>query len=71
MYLTNQISSAYSFAVILYLHFMLHVMQFPMLIVLYFYVSTTRSMCTVLKMSVFSSLMSCFPVMMLKSCEDR
>ena len=37
-------------------------MLFPMLNILYFYISTSRSMCAVPNMAVFcSSLISCFP----------
>ena len=42
---TNHVSRAYSFAAILYLQFMIHITLFPMLHVLYFYVSTFRRMC--------------------------
>ena len=43
---------------------MVRVMLFPMLSVLYFYVSTFRSMCVVQKMAVVCrSLISCFPGM--------
>ena len=42
---------------------MAHVMLFPMLNVLYLYISTSRSMCAVPSVAVLcSSLMSCFPV---------
>jgi len=47
---TNRVSRIYSFAAILYLQFMVHVMLFPMLNVLYFYISTFRSMCAVPRM---------------------
>jgi len=46
---------------------MLHVMLFRMLNVLYFYMSTFRSMCAVPNMSVLcNSLTSCSPVMLLR-----
>jgi hypothetical protein len=46
---------------------MLHVMLFPMLNVLQFYISTSRSVCAVPSVAVFcSSLISCFPVMLLR-----
>jgi hypothetical protein len=49
------------------LQYMLHVMFFPMLCVVYFYISTFRSVCAVLSIAVFcSSLMSCFPGMRLR-----
>jgi len=47
---TNRVSRIYSFAAILYLQFMVHVMLFPMLNVLYFYISTFRSVCAVPRM---------------------
>ena len=47
--------------------YMLHVMFFPMFNVLYIYISTSLSKCTVLSMAVFcSSLMSCFPGMRIR-----
>jgi hypothetical protein len=46
---------------------MVHVLFFPMLNVLCFYISTSRSMCAVLSMTVFcSSFISCFPSMLLR-----
>jgi hypothetical protein len=42
---TNRVARVYSFAAILYLQFMLHVMLCPMLNVLCFYISIFRSMC--------------------------
>ena len=46
---------------------MLHVTLFPTLPVLYFYISTCRSMRSVPNMAVFcSSLISCFPDMLLR-----
>ena len=50
---TNHASRAYSFAAILYLKFMLYVMSFPMLNVLYFYISTFGGKCAVSHMAVF------------------
>jgi hypothetical protein len=45
---------------------MVHVMLFPMLNVLYFYISTFRSMCAVPNIAVFcSSSISCYPGMLL------
>ena len=42
-------------------------MLFPVLNVLYFYISTFRSICAVPKMAVFcNSLISCFPDMLLR-----
>ena len=44
-------------------------MVYPVLNVLYFYISTFRSMCEVPYMDVFSSsLISCFPGMLLRYC---
>jgi len=46
---------------------MLHALLFRKLNVLYFYISTFRSMCAVPNMSVFcNSLTSCSPVMLLR-----
>jgi hypothetical protein len=57
---TNHISRVYKVAASLYLRFIIHVMLFPMLNILYFYISTFRSMCAVPNMAVFcSSLVSC------------
>jgi hypothetical protein len=42
---TNHVSRVYSFAATLYLQFMLHLMLFPTLDVLYFYITTSRSVC--------------------------
>jgi len=43
---------------------MVHILLFPMLRILYFYISTFRSVCVVPKMAVFCSfLISCFPGM--------
>ena len=45
---------------------MAQVVVFPMLNILYFYVNTFRSMCSMPSMTVFcSSLMSCFPGMLI------
>jgi len=56
---TNQVSMAYSVAAALYLQYMLQVMLFPMLNILYFYISTFQRMCAVSIMAVLcSSLMS-------------
>jgi hypothetical protein len=66
IYETSHVSRVYKVAAVLCLQFMLHVMLFPMLHVLYLYISTFRSMCAVPNMAVFcSSLISCFPGMFL------
>ena len=45
----------------------MHIMLFTMLNLLYFYISTFRSMCAVPNMAVFcNSLISCFPGMLLR-----
>jgi hypothetical protein len=45
---------------------MAHVMLFPMINVLYIYISTFRNMCAVPSMTVFCSFLnSCFPVVLL------
>jgi hypothetical protein len=56
---TNHVSRVYSVAAFLYLQF-IACMLFPLLNVLYFYISTFRSMCAVRNV-FFSSLISCFP----------
>ena len=56
----------YSVAAILLLLFMVPISLVPVLDLLYFYISTLRSMCAVPNMAVFcSSLTSCFPGMLL------
>ena len=63
---TNYVPSEYSVAAILLLLFMVHISLVPVLNLLYFYISTFRSMCAVPNMAVFcSSLTSCFPGMLL------
>ena len=60
---TNHVSMEYSVVDIPYLLFMVHIMLFAVLNILYFYISTSRSMCAVPNMAVFcSSLISCFAV---------
>ena len=59
IYVTNPISMVYSVAPAPYLQYMLQVMLFPMLNILYFYISTFQRMCAVSIMAVLcSSLMS-------------
>ena len=61
----NHVSSVHSVAAILRLQYTVHAMLFPMICVLYFYISTVHSMCAVPSITVFySSLMSCFPSML-------
>ena len=63
---TNYVPSEYSVATILLLLFMVLLSLVSMLNLLYFYISTFRSMCAVPNMAVFcSSLTSCFPGMLL------
>ena len=63
---TNYVPREYSVAAILLLLFMVLISLVSVLNLLYFYVSTFRSMCAVPNMSVFwSSLTSCFPGMLL------
>ena len=63
---TNCVPREYSVAAILLLLFMVHISLVSVLNLLYFYISTFRSMCAVPNMAVFcSSLTSCFPVMLL------
>ena len=58
----KHVYGVYNVAAILCLQFMVHVMLFPILNVLYFYISTLRSTCAVPNMAVFcSSLIPYFP----------
>jgi hypothetical protein len=62
----NYVRREYSVAAILLLLFMVLISLVSVLNLLYFYISTFRSMCAVPNMAVFcSSLTSCFPVMLL------
>jgi len=59
---TNYVPREYSVAAILLLLFTVLISLVPVLNLLYFYISTFRSMCAVNNMAVFcSSLTSCFP----------
>jgi len=61
---TNYVPREYSVAAILLLLFMVLISFVPVLNLLYFYISTFRSVCAVPNMAVFwSSLTSCFPGM--------
>ena len=63
---TNYVPREYSVAAILLLLFMVLTSLVSVLNLLYFYISTFRSMCAVPNMAVFcSSLTSCFPGMLL------
>ena len=63
---TNYVSREYSVAAILLLLFMVLISLVSVLNLLYFYISTFRSMCAVPIMAVFcTSLTSCFPGMLL------
>jgi len=62
---TNHVPREYTVASILSLLFMVPLSLVPVLALLYFYVSTFRSMCAVSSMAVFcSSLTSCCPGML-------
>jgi hypothetical protein len=64
---TNYVPREYSVAVILLLLFMVHTSLAPVLNLLYFYISTFRSMCAVPNMAVFcSSLTSWIPSTLLR-----
>ena len=64
---TNYVPREYSVAVILLLLFMVLISLVSVLNLLYFYISTFRSMCAVPNMAVFCSpLTSCFPGILLK-----
>jgi hypothetical protein len=54
---TNNISRVFNVAIILYLQFVLHVMLFPPLNVLHFYISTSRNICAVHNMAVLCSVL--------------
>ena len=63
---TNHVPKEYSCSAILSLLFVVPISLVPALDLLYFYVSTFRSMCAVLNMAVFcSSFTSWFPGMLL------
>ena len=63
---TNYVPREYSVAAILLLLFMVLISLDSVLNLLYFYISTFRSMCAVPNVAVFcSSLTSCFPGMLL------
>ena len=63
---TNYVPREYSVAAILFLLFMVLISLVSVLNLLYFYISTFRSVCAVPNMAVFwSSLTSCFPGMLL------
>jgi hypothetical protein len=63
---TNYVPREYSVAAVLLLLFMMLISLVPVLNLLCFYISTFRSMCTVLNVAVFcSSLTSWFPGMLL------
>jgi len=63
---TNYVPRECSVAAILLLLFMVLISLVSVLYLLYFYISTFRSMCAVPNMAVFcSSLTSCFPGMLL------
>ena len=62
----NHVCRVHNVAAILLSQLMLHVMLFPIIIILYFYISTFWSLCAVPNMTVLcSSLISCFPGMLL------
>ena len=63
---TNYVPMKYIVVAILLLLFMVLISLVSVLNILYFYISTFRSICAVPNMAVFrSSLTSCFPVMLL------
>ena len=63
---TNYVPREYGVAAILLFLFMVLISLVPVLNLLYFYISTFRSVCAVPNMAVFcSSLTSCFPGMLL------
>ena len=63
---TNYVPREYSVAAILLLLFMVLISLVSVLDLLYFYISTSRSMCAVPNIALFcSSLTSCFPGMLI------
>jgi hypothetical protein len=63
---TSYVSREYSVAAILLLLFMVLISLVSVFNLLYFYISTSRSVCAVPNMAVFwSSLTSCFPGMLI------
>jgi hypothetical protein len=63
---TSHVSREHNLPAILWLQCVIHLMLFPTLNVLYFYISTFPRMCAVPIMAVVcSSLMSCVPGMLL------
>ena len=63
---TNYVPREYSVTAILLLLLMMLISLVSVLNLLYFYISTFRSVCTVPNMAVFcSSLTSCFPCMLI------
>jgi len=63
---TNYVPREHSVAAILLLLFMVLISLVPVLNLLYFYISTFRSVCAVSNVAVFcSSLTSCFPGLLL------
>ena len=66
---TNHVPKEYSCSAILSLLFVVPISLVPALDLLYFYVSTFRSMCAVLNMAVFcNSFTSWFPGVLLMYC---
>ena len=57
---TNHVPRGYNIAAILSLLFMVPLSLFPALALLFFYVSTSRSMCAVPSMAVFCSYYNYF-----------
>ena len=63
----NHVSRVYIAAAILSLQFLARVMLFPMLNVLYFYISTFRSRCAVPNVAVFCSSLISFIIIIIIS----
>jgi hypothetical protein len=67
MYLKQTISRVYNVVAVPRLHFMIHVMLFPMLSILYFYIGTFLSMCAVPSTALFwGYVIHCFPGVLLR-----
>jgi hypothetical protein len=62
----NHFPRVYDVAAIQWFQFMVHVILFPALNVLYFYISTCRSICSVPSRAVFCSSVLCSPGMLLR-----
>jgi hypothetical protein len=69
MYLKQTMVLGYNIAAVLSLQYLTHVILFPVIHILYFYIRTLWSMCAVSSMAVFCNpLMLCFANMLFRYC---